>query len=225
MRIAIVGAQNTGKTTLAKAVKAYWPGYKLIEGKYREYVKEKKDNLNQNSSLETQTLLRDFMIDDAVDNASEKYTIFDRNILDNVAYTLWLADKGKITSDEFITSSLTICRETLKLFDVVFWLPVSDDIRLTEEKVNRDTDLTYREEIDYIFQAIYEGYQQHDGILFDVNDQPAMIPLFGTLDERIDTVKQYLDEAGDLIQEESSVLESLSDMADKAGILKQLGKK
>ena len=95
MRIGIVGTQSNGKTTLVQAIQQVWPNYKFIEGKYRQYVKEHRDELNQNGTLETQKILRDFLCDDAIDNSSEKHTVSDRTILDNIVYTLWLGGKDK----------------------------------------------------------------------------------------------------------------------------------
>jgi len=225
MRIGIVGTQNNGKTTLVQAIKQIWPNYKVIEGKYRQYVSEHRDELNQNGTLETQKKLRDFLCDDAIDNSSEKYTVTDRTILDNVVYTLWLGGKDKLLDDDFISTSINICRETIKMYDLILWLPLNEDILLTEEKVNRDLDATYREEIDYIFQAVYDGYLKHDGILFDVNDQPPMIPLMGDLSDKIATLKEYIDENGDSIVTEQSVLSGLEEMYDKAALFKQLSGK
>jgi len=222
MRIGIVGTQANGKTTLVNAIKAFWPNYKYIDGKYRNFVKTQRENINQNGTVEVQTKLRDCLIDDAVDNASEKYSLSDRTILDNVVYTLWLGGKDKIADDEFISSSINICRETLKFYDLILWLPLNDAIVATEEKVNRDNDLTYREEIDAIFQAVYQGYLEQDGILFDPKDQPPMIPLIGDLDAKIEMIKQYIDEKGDPIVTEESVFQGLEEMYDKAQLFKQL---
>lgn len=222
MRIGIVGTQANGKTSLVQAIKAYWPNYKYIDGKYRNFVKTQREHINQNGTVEVQRQLRDCLIDDAVDNASEKYTISDRIILDNIVYTLWLGGKEKIDDDEFIAMSINICRETLKLYDLIFWLPLNENIQASEEKVNRDNDLTYREEIDAIFQAVYQGYLEQDGILFDPKDQPPMIPLIGDLDDKIAMIKQYLDENGDAIVTEESVFQGLEEMYDKAQLYKQL---
>ena len=52
-----------------------------------------------------------------------------------------------------------------------------------------------------------------------------MIPLMGDLSEKIATLKEYIDENGDSIVTEQSVLAGLEDMYDKAQLFKQLSGK
>ena len=225
MRIGIVSTQNNGKTTLVEAFKKFWPKYISPTATYRDIIKEKNLSINQNSNLETQTILRDSLVDQAINNASITHRIDDCTILDNLVYTLWLGGKDKIDDVQFITDSINICRETLKLYDIIFWLPLNPDIIIEGGKADRDIDPSFREEIDAIFQAVYEGYVEQDGIVFDVKDQPPMIPLQGDLDEKLNIIREYLNEEGDLIETEKSIFQTLEDTYDQVSLEKELLRK
>jgi hypothetical protein len=96
---------------------------------------------------------------------------------------------------------------------------------MEDGKSDRDMDEKFREEIDSIFQAVYDGYLEQDGILFDKEDQPPMIILTGDLDEKIATLKEYIDDEGDLIVTEQSVLAGLEELYDQAQLLKEVSQK
>jgi hypothetical protein len=225
MRIAVVSTQNNGKTTLVDAFKHFWPKYITPEQTYRELIKSQKLDINQTGTLASQKIIRNSLIDQAQQHVDIRYRIDDRCVLDNIAYTLWLADKGRIDDSTFIAESIIMCRETLKLYDIIFWLPLNDNIKMEDGKSDRDMDEKFREEIDSIFQAVYDGYLEQDGILFDKEDQPPMIILTGDLDEKIATLKEYIDDEGDLIVTEQSVLAGLEELYDQAQLLKEVSQK
>lgn len=227
MRIGIVGCQNVGKTTLLNTFKAYWPMYETPDKSYRDMLKDKGLSVNEEGSLEAQLQSRDFMADRALSNAGKYKTIHDRTILDNLVYTLWLEEKGKLGNDtkkaeEFITSSIHLTRECMKFYDIIFWLPRNSNIVL-EERDNRSVSVEYQEEIDNIFHGVYESYKQNKGLLFDKESQPAFIVLEGEIDQKIDTIKEYLNSDGELIETTQSVLGDLESVYDEALLRKQVG--
>lgn len=221
MRIAVVSTQNNGKTTLVNAFKKFWPAYSSPEKTYRDLIKEKGLKLNTSGDLESQRIIRDSLCDTAFNNASEKNVIHDRCILDNIVYTLYLAEKGLIDDAAFVADSINICRETLKVFDIVFWLPLNPDIKIIEQE-NRSSDPVFREEIDAIFDGVYDSYVKSLGLVFPLENSPCMIKLEGDLNQKIEEIRNYLDADGELIETESSVIESLSNIAEKMDILKQV---
>jgi len=227
MRITVTGAQSTGKSTLVNTFKAYWPMYESPEKSYRDMLKEKGLVVNEEGSLEAQLMSRDFMADRALDNAGKSKTIHDRCILDNLVYTFWLEEKGKLGDnqtkvEEFITSSIHLTRECMKFYDVVFWLPLNPNI-VIEDRENRSSSVEYREEIDNIFHGVYESYKKNKGLIFDKESQPAFIVLEGELDQKIATIKEYLNPEGHLIETTSSVLGDLESVYDEALLRKQVG--
>lgn len=226
MRIAITGTQNNGKSTLVNAFKQRWPMYSSPEKTYRDLVKEKNLTLNESGTLESQKTIRDFLVEQALENAGKQKTIHDRCVLDNVAYTLWMAEYNKLEGteseiNEFITTSILLTRESMKFYDIVFWLPLNSSIPL-EESPNRSIDQKFREEIDNIFQGIFEHYKKNSGLLFEKENQPAFIVLDGEVHDKLDIISQYLNDDGDLIETTSSVLGDLENIYDELSLRTKL---
>lgn len=226
MRIAIVGAQCVGKTTLFNTFKSYWPMYESPDKTYREIIKEKNLTLNENGTMSSQTVIRDVLADIAMANSGKEKTIHDRCVLDNLVYTFWLAEHGKFTEtdnevEEFITQSILITKECLKFYDIIFWLPVNPNIPV-EESENRSQNEEFREEINNIFYGVHESYKKNSGIIFDKEDQPAFIVLEGDLDKKISDIKEYIGADGNLIETSHSVLGDLENVYDELALRGQL---
>jgi thymidylate kinase len=215
MRIAITSCQNNGKTTLVNAIKAFWPMYKSPEKTYRDIINEQNLSINTEGNLDSQKIIRNALIDQAQNYASESHMVHDRCIIDNLAYTFWLEEKNKLGGNDavidFITNSILMTRETIKLYDIIFYLPLNPSIKL-EEKDQRSTDPQFREEIDAILFSLFETYRQQEGTFFPREDCPAVIELTGDLDEKIATIKEYLNADGDLFETDESVLSELQDL-------------
>lgn len=223
MRIGISSTQCNGKTTLLEAFKAKWPKYKSPDKTYRDLIKEKGLSLNELGDMESQKIIRDSLCDTALNNAAEKHMIHDRSILDNIAYTLWLAEKDKIKDANFVADSINLCRETLKFFDIIIWLPLNPDISVSDSNnENRSTDETFRMEIDAIFDGIFTSYQQGSGLIFPLEDSPCMLKIEGDVSQKIEEIAQYLNADGDLIETEESVIEQLTELAEKFDLLNQV---
>lgn len=206
MRIAFIGAQSVGKSTLIEGFLDLWPMYKRPQKTYRDIIEEKKLKLNKKGNEKSQRIILDALIDEIQQTAAggDKYNIFDRCVADNIAYSLWLNENKKV-SDNFIIESKTIVAETLKLYDIVFYLPVHKDIKV-EEKKNRETDLQYREEIDNIFQALVTSYEKCTGRFFPLSDCPAVITLDKHPLARLDQIKLYINVHGNMYGEDTPSL-------------------
>lgn len=221
MRIVFCGTQCNGKTTLIENFKHNWEMYISPKRTYRDIIKEKNLNINQNGDTDSQRIIRDALIDQTMEMVGEKYVAYDRSLIDNIAYTLYGMEKGKITDPNFIAESFLLCKEMMKMVDIVFWLPLNPDIQLVESD-NRDTDITFREEIDQIFCGIFVSYNSNDGVLFDPSDQPAMIELRGDVQQKIDTIASYIGLDGAVIETKESILSTMEDEYEKLQILQRL---
>jgi len=200
MRIAVSGSQNLGKTTLIKDFIAHWPNYKKPELSYRELAKTGDIKINQTGDKASQEIILNLLVDNALKYKKTDYVIHDRCVFDNLAYSIWMNAKsvGEIT-DHFIHKSVQIAKETSKFYDIIFFTPILEDypVEIVPDEL-RDIDPVFRSEIDHILKEIYGSYRTHTGGFFDFDDCPAVIEIFGNQQERIEMIKLYLDEKGDI---------------------------
>lgn len=220
MRIAICSTQNNGKTTLVKAIQQLWPMYKSPEKTYRDLIKEKNLSLNEAGTQESQEIIREALRQCALDNKDEKFIVHDRCILDNLAYSVYLSERGQV-EDDFLADSINMNRDTMKLFDIIFWLPLNTNIKIVEQE-NRSTNEEYRQDIDFIFETMINTYKQGAGLIFPIEDCPAVIELTGELNDKLQTIKLYLNDDGNLVDTEKSVFEDLTELYDQAKLLSQV---
>jgi predicted ATPase len=207
MRIAISGAQNTGKTTLLNNFKYVWSNYTTPSKTYRDVLTEKNLPHSSKTTTETQWEILNFMIDEQQKHDKDANVIFDRCPLDNLVYTLWANSKEVEGFDkEFVDKCITLTRESMRSLDIIFVLRHDPSIKIEDDGV-RDINIEYIREIDNIFEVLRMQYEQHyeADIFFPVNDSPGIIELPTNPQARIDIISQYLDPQGDLIGDEQSI--------------------
>lgn len=208
MRIALIGAHNTGKSTLVENFIKQWPMYKRPEKTYRDIIKEKNLNINKQGDKESQRAILNALVDELqlASTSEDKHIIFDRCTIDNIAYSLWhYAKDTEGFSAEFIMDSKTIAALALKHIDVVFYLPVRKEIPITARE-GREADPIYREEIDNIFDSLVESYEKATGAFFPSEDCPAVIRLEGPPDMWIPQMMLYIKPSGNMFGEEDGTL-------------------
>jgi len=206
MKIAFMGTQCNGKSTLIKGFLKRWPMYKEIKSSYRNLLKTGKITGNQEGTEESQKAILNCIIDDTQKATAkgDDFLVFDRCVMDNIAYSLWLNEKGKV-SDEFIMDTKRIAFEAIRVFDIIFYLPLREEIKIVPRK-GRDIDPIYRQEIDNIFRAIVGTYEKSAGIFFPKEDCPAVITLEGPPDLRIEQIPMYIKPSGKFFDEEDGSL-------------------
>jgi len=210
MRIAVIGSQCVGKSTFIKDFIVNWPMYKICEKvRYSDLVKEKNLSLNEGGNEESQRIILNSLIDQAMYTPKIENTIFDRSVLDNLVYTMWLNAKNKV-KDSFVEETIKLVRESLTFYDILFFLPISKQSPIIfEAGPNRSNSSEYRDEIDCIFKALYKQYTACNNVYFPFKHKdgsPALIEIFGNRQERIELVKQYIQEDGSPFSEEKSLL-------------------
>jgi predicted ATPase len=206
MKIAVSGTHNTGKTTYIADFIKKWPMYETCDTSYRDLIKSEKLKHSKDGTEETQKIILDYLVEQAIQSSKKDFAILDRCVLDNLAYSTWLNLKG-LVSDKFLDQSRILVRETLKMFDVIFFTPLTrvSEIPLENNEV-RDLDPVYREEIDNIFKAFTESYHRGDGRIFPKGDSPPIIEIFGSPEERIKLTEFYIREDGKCFGEEESLI-------------------
>lgn len=206
MKIAICGTSCVGKSTYINDFCKTWANYLCPDTSYRNLIKEKNLNHSSNGDEESQRLILNSLVDQAIEFSKKDNVILDRCVLDNMVYTSWLYLNNKV-SEKFLEETRILVRETLKLYDIIFFIPLTkvSPVNLTESEL-RDTDPVYREEIDNIFKSFVQSYHKSEGKIFPSEDCPAVIEIFGSPQERIQMTKLYLTEDGTPYGENESLL-------------------
>lgn len=208
MKIALMGAQCTGKSTLVEEIIKKWPMYKRPQKTYRDIISEKQLPLNKQATKESQREILNALVDEAqfASASEDKHIIFDRCVVDNIAYSLWHYAKGTPGFDaEYIIDSKTIAAFALKHIDVIFYVPVRKEIPLINRK-NRDIDEVFREEVDNILESLVTSYEKHTKAFFPTEDCPAVIRLDGPPDMRVHQIELYVKPNGSGYEEEDGSL-------------------
>ena len=208
MKIALIGAHSVGKSTLVEQFLKEWPMYKRPEKTYRDIIKEKNLNINMQGDKESQRAILNALVDEVqlASTSDDKHIIFDRCTVDNIAYTLWHYAKGtEGFTPEFVMTCKDIAALSLKHIDLIFYIPARKEIPLTPRE-GRETDESFREEIDNIFDSLVNSYEKNTGAFFPLEDCPAVIRLEGPPDMRIPQIKLYIKENGNCFGEEDGSL-------------------
>lgn len=203
MRIAISGTASQGKSTLISDFLKRWPMYKTPERSYRDIIEEKGLQHSSKTTKETQDAILDHMIDELQKYDKDDHVIFDRCPLDNIIYSMWAADKGVSDIDDaYIREKLVLVRESLRLLDIIFFIPITNVAPVKiEEDGTRETNSEYIQEIDNLFKAVEQDHRENPNTVFFVpDDKPPMIEIFGGPRERIEMIKLYLDDEGDAME-------------------------
>jgi hypothetical protein len=209
MKIATIGTHSTGKTTYIQDFLKKWPMYETPSNSYRDLIKNENIPHSKNGTEESQKKILNYLIDQTIESCKKDFVIFDRCILDNLAYSSWLNLNDKV-SDRFVDETRIIVRETLSMFDIILFFPLTkvSEVPLEENSL-RDTDPVYREEIDNIFKVFQQSYLRGDGRIFPVNNSPALIEIFGNREERIKMTELYLQENGKHYGEDQSLISDI----------------
>jgi predicted ATPase len=209
MKIAVIGTQCIGKSTYIKDFLKKWPMYSTPDTTYRDLIKKEKLNCNELGDEKSQKMILDCLVDQAIKYSNQSHVIFDRCVLDNLAYTAWLNEEGRV-SDDFFEQTRTITKETLKLYDILFFLPLTkfSNIPIVDDGV-RSTDKVYREEIDMLFKVFQISYNKADGRVFPADDSPALIEIYGNPQERIALTEMYLQPDGNPFGDGESLISDI----------------
>jgi len=224
MRIAVSGTACQGKTTFVNDFVKEWPKYSIIDSQYRKEIKEKKLKHSSQTSEEVQWLILNSMIDEMQKNCDkDNKVLFDRCPFDNIVYSIWAnAKDSKNISDAFIEKCIPLVRESMRMLDIVFFIPITRVAPITvKENSTRETDENFIKEIDNIFKSIvYQVQKTGVSVFFPKDDSPGIIEIFGKPEERVHMARFYLNAEGDMIGDENSILSDLNLTSQVEDLLK-----
>ena len=216
MRLAISGTAAQGKTTLLNAFLKHWDMYTTPEKSYRSVLKD--DTHSKSTNKETQWAILNHMIDQLEKYDKDDFVIFDRCPLDNLVYSLWAHHKGVGDVDDmFVEKCIPIVRESMKLLDIIFIVPITNVAQnQIEDDGIRETDVEYISEIDNFFKALYNNWNSEDTRFFPKENRAALIEIFGTTDERIKMLEFYINDKGGMYGEDETLVDT-SVLTDEYG--------
>lgn len=208
MRIAFSGAQNTGKTTLLKDFLTCWPQYKTLDKSYRDVIKENNFTHSSKTTQETQRVIRDWMYGEITKNKAGDKIVYDRCLLDNLVYTLWAYRyiPGSIEG-KFVDETIDMVKESMRNLDIIFYIPADKcDFGIVNDEF-RDTNIIYRDQIDHIFKGIIDQYKNNfdADVFWPKNDSPGVIEVYGSRQNRLLTIGDYISVDGESYGEEHSI--------------------
>jgi nicotinamide riboside kinase len=183
---AVIGSQNTGKSTFIKDIISKYNNNEIYESfvtdecDYRKVIEEKHLSINREGNLESQRVIFDCLsqqVIDAIRNPDYKNVIFDRSPIDAYVYTKYLNDKGKVDdrSIEIMTYEMI---KFSSMYDTIIYIPLDkcEDVKVVDDKF-RDTDLEYRSYVDKLFNNAIS--------LLDDSTMDNVIEIYGTREERL----------------------------------------
>jgi len=201
-----MGAANSGKTTLINQFIKTWPHFTLSTNTYRDLIKKQNLTINKEGTEDSQKIILQSLIDEVnTAHAKDQHnTVFDRCVVDNLVYSLWLYNYGKVSQDFIIDCKYKV-RDTVSKYDIIFYTPRSKSLEIVE-KETREIDELYIDEIDNLFSAIVGSYEKGKDVFLPLDNCPAVITLNGPPDLRCEMIKLYLKGDGSIFTEEDGSL-------------------
>jgi nicotinamide riboside kinase len=180
MKLAVIGPQNTGKSTFVQDFLAAFPEYSTPSATYRDIVRGKNLSINQLTSTDSQKYIRDFLYDQVIH--ADENTVLDRCVIDNYMYTLWAFKEGN-TTIEFVEETKRIMIESLSYIDTYIFIPTTVAVKLVDDSL-RDTTVSYVDTVNRFFiETLFE--------LIDAY-KIRVVVISGNREERIELIKHTL---------------------------------
>jgi nicotinamide riboside kinase len=181
MKIAVIGPQNTGKSTFIQDFLKYFKSYSTPNETYRDLVKKQGLNINQMTSVESQKLIRNFLFAQLRSNEI-KNIIFDRCLIDNYVYTYVQYEAGLIPKS-FVDETYNMMIDSLDYADMYVLIPASLSVGLVNDTL-RDIDTKYIDKVNHHFLRI----------LFELSrDRHINVKIIsGSRDDRMEQIKKIV---------------------------------
>ena len=156
MRIAFVGAQGTGKTTLVNEMAKHYPDFVVYDEVVRSLAKDHNVQVNRDGTSHTQCLITQAHLEN-ITNAyfKQQSAFFDRCIIDSHSYAWYQYEDNRISKQalDFSNSILDIINEMFP-YDLIVYVPPIIDL---VEDGFRDTDSGYRDAVDEYMMRLLDG--------------------------------------------------------------------
>lgn len=172
--------------------------YERAKSTFRERIAESGLAVNRETTLASQTIIRDALIDQAEQYSDKEFVIHDRCILDELVYSTLAQERpGSDVTEDFVATSSMIAGQIVKKYDIIFFFPVDDEHHaafatpVQQRIVERDNDPEFRLQVNEVFRVLHQLNQNRTAV-FDPNDSPPIIDLYGTVHEKIQLATLYV---------------------------------
>lgn len=203
MRISISGADNLRKSDLMSAFMFEWRNYTTPETCYKDIIEKHINDKNITSEILQRNILTDMVERHKKYDDISNCVLFNRCPLDNIIYSLFL-NENNIVSDNFIQSCIPDVREAMKYIDIIFIVSPLHD----KSDIQQSDEITHQ--INNLFTSCIDSYMSDKCPFFPEDDKPALISVEGTDYQRLECIKQYINEDGDLLGSEVDPLAELN---------------
>lgn len=186
MLVTVIGTQCVGKSTFINDFLLEYPTFKTPDIDYRKIITKYDLKLNREGDYRSQKILIDFMLKQTIECAEDikNNYILDRSIIDCLAYSIWLyynTDTG--FNYEKIAKFCDIILKNSHLYDAIVYIPLEGNshVKIVDDNF-RDTNESYRKDIDHNFKEIVQMLQTP-------NISLNIIKIIGTREDRINQIK------------------------------------
>jgi len=180
MIISFTGAQSTGKSTLLnKCKEEFGNKFEYFPEITRQIKNSLGVNINELGDTLTQYLIMSKHIENMIVAKQHEHVILDRCVLDGLVYTRWLHQKRKV-SNEVIDCAYDIFDRLIYDIDLIFYTD-HKDVKLVDDG-ERSSSVTFRNQIIELFDLYIDRYVVENKV----------VKLSGTVDERMNTIKETL---------------------------------
>ncbi|MET0551667.1 MAG: AAA family ATPase [Vicinamibacteria bacterium] len=137
MRIAVSGSHGTGKSTLIAAFLDRFPEYLHAPEAYETLADDISLSESEGPDVEGLGALLDLTVSTLQEHAAQPCVVFERSPVDYLAYAAASRSIAKSERSAFLRASVPVVRETLRHLDLVFLLPVSNQVDARPEEDQR----------------------------------------------------------------------------------------
>lgn len=215
MRIAIIGVPGLGAENTRDMFHKNWSMYEYV--KFPE-LDESKTDVESTESAEEE------VIKFAEKNLQKikEYTKFEDKVLYETIPLEWLLmaireNEAGDFSDEGVKKLFEISNESLKYLDCIYMIPKSKYNPIEDTSI----DQYIIDDIGQLYEIIIHSYNYGEPCpFFNLNDCPGFIEIFGDHEQKLQLFKMYINDEGNLIDDNLQQLFSPEQMAEGANILK-----
>lgn len=154
MKIAISGAQCTGKTTILNKLYELYPNWVYFKNVVRD-IANKGIPINDLGTNDTQKAIMDAHIDNLSRAKIDKTYVYDRCLLDWFTYTNDLFKNNKISQEQFEYFEYNF-KKNINSYDIIFYL--EPEFEIVDDGF-RSTNKEYQNQIVNEFRNVIEKYR------------------------------------------------------------------